>query len=289
MKIIDAHLHFSDIESFKRTARELSFLDYSSQGLITEFEEAGIVAGIGMGVAETAAGGFPDYAASTPMGLDLEQQLPANLMQSVGINPFKLKDHHHEAIHAIETELGKGHTAGIKIYAGYYPFYVYDDIYEPVYELAAKYELPVTIHSGDTYSDRGLLKYSHPINIDELAVKHKEINFIIAHFGDPWIMDTAEIIRKNPNAYADLSGLIVGDFKTVERFSKEQLFVEHIKRGLVYADSYGKVLFGTDWPLVQVKPYIEFIKKLVPEEHHTRVFYLNALNVFKRLQVYIKL
>jgi hypothetical protein len=46
MKIIDAHLHFSRIESFKRTAAEISHVDYSSEGLRREYEECGITAGI---------------------------------------------------------------------------------------------------------------------------------------------------------------------------------------------------------------------------------------------------
>ncbi len=286
MKIIDAHLHFSNIESFKRTAEEISFLDYSSKGLDKEFKACDIVVGIAMGLTESSLGGFPDYSSENPMLLDLEAKLPDNIYCCVGINPLKLEgEDKNNELSKIENALKDKKTVGIKIYAGYYPYHVHDKIYEPIYKLAAKYELPVVIHSGDTYSERGLLKYSHPLNVDELAVQHRDVNFIIAHYGDPWIMDTAEIIRKNHNVYADLSGLIVGDEANVKKFSDERLFLEHVQRGLVYADRYDKVLFGSDWPLVQIQPFIEFIKKLVPEEHHEEVFYENALKVFKRLTI----
>lgn len=286
MKIIDAHLHFSDIESFKSTAKEISHLEYSSKGLNTEFEQCDIVVGIAMGLTEKEKGGFPDYDSENPMLLDLEAKTPDNLFCCVGINPLKLEgENKNKELDKIEAALKNEKTAGIKIYAGYYPYNVYEKIYEPVYELADAYNLPVVIHSGDTYSERGLLKYSHPLNIDELAVTHRRINFIIAHFGDPWIMDTAEIIRKNHNVFADLSGLIVGDAVNVKRFADERLFAEHIKRGLVYADNYNKVLFGSDWPLVQIKPFIEFIKMLIPEKYYDNVFYNNALSVFNRIKV----
>ncbi|MGF7057545.1 amidohydrolase family protein [Brassicibacter mesophilus] len=283
MKIIDAHLHFSRIESFNKTARDISIVDYSASGLIKEFEENNIIAGIGMGLTEEMSGGFPDTSSPNPMKLDIGDKLPNNLAYCIGVNPVRLLGKSKELeLENIEAEL-KGDAIGIKIYAGYYQYYVYDTVYDPVYALAEKYNVPVTIHSGDTYSDRGILKYSHPLTVDELAVKYRGVKFIIAHLGDPWVMDTAEIIRKNPNVFTDLSGLIIGDSTEIERMKQKQLFIDHIKRSLVYADNYYKVLFGSDWPLVQLKPYIEFIKEIIPEEFHEYVFYKNALSVFNRL------
>lgn len=288
MKIIDAHLHFSNITSFKKTATDISNIDYSSVGLQKEFQLSNVVLGIGMGVTEKKNGGFPDALSENPMGLDLEENIPEILAYCVGINPEKLKGElKNQELEKIEEELKKEKVVGIKIYAGYYPYYVYDEIYDPVYQLAEKYDLPVVIHSGDTYSERGLLKYSHPLAVDELAVSHRGVNFIIAHFGDPWIMETAEIISKNPNVYADLSGLIVGDSSEVDRFKGQKLFFEHIQRGLVFADNYFKVLYGSDWPLVKIEPYIEFIKELVPEEFHEYVFYKNAIRVFPKINAFL--
>lgn len=263
----------------------MSHLDYSAKGLKKEFSEANVIIGIGMGLTETEEESFPDFLSFNPMGLDLTEEIPEFLVYCAGINPVRLEgDSREKELLNIEKELKKGLVVGIKVYAGYYPYYVYDPVYEPIYELARKYNMPVVIHSGDTYSDRGLLKYSHPLNIDEVAVKYRDVNFVIAHFGDPWVMDTAELISKNPNVYADLSGLIVGDEREINRFKSIPLFVDHIKRGLVYADNYEKILFGSDWPLVPIKPYIEFVKSIIPEEFYENVFYKNALNVFPGLK-----
>lgn len=280
MKIIDAHMHFSNILSFKGTAMEISDLDYSSEGLKSEYEENNIVAGIGMGLSETEEGSFPDYNTVNPMRLDLEVIYPPFIYECLGINPYDLQNRK-ESINDIENAIEEKRVVGFKIYAGYYPFYVYDNVYEPVYELAEKYNLPVVIHSGDTYSERGLLKYSHPIHIDELAVFHRNINFVIAHLGDPWVMDTAEIMLKNRNVYADLSGLIVSDEYKAKEYMNQKTFIEHFQRAIFYSETYDKLLFGTDWPLVQVNPYIEFIKKIVPEKYYEDIFYKNANNLFK--------
>lgn len=284
MKIIDAHMHLSNIKSFYETAEKLSFVDYSNKGIVKEYEEANVVLGIGMGVTETENMGFPDYEATTPMGLDLETDIPANIVYCAGVNPYDLNQ---DALARLEEEVQKPYVVGIKIYLGYYPFYAYDEVYNPVYRLAAKYQLPVVFHTGDTYSERGFLKYSHPLAIDEVAVKNRDVNFMMAHFGDPWTITGAEIIYKNPNVFADLSGLIVGTEDDLKQKS-EGRFLDHLRHALVFADSYDKLLFGTDWPLIPIAPYIEFIKNLIPEEFHEQVFYNTALKVFPKIKPFLK-
>ncbi|MBT2689160.1 amidohydrolase family protein [Bacillus sp. ISL-47] len=283
MKVIDAHIHFSDIKSFHQTAKQLSLVDYSLKGHQEEIQKANVVLSIAMGLTETDQMGFPDYAARTPMGLDLDAAIPDHIVYCPGINPYDLNE---AALNRLEMDLHKPNVVGIKIYLGYYPYYAYDEVYEPVYALAEKYSVPVVFHTGDTYSERGLLKYSHPLAIDEVAVKHRNVNFMMAHFGDPWTLTGAEIIYKNSNVYADLSGLIVGTEKELTK-RREDRFLDHLRHALVFADSYDKLLFGTDWPLAPIGPYIDLIKGLIPEEHHDDVFYNTAIRVFPKIKPFL--
>ena len=268
MKIIDAHIHFSNIKSFHDVS-EKSNVDYSLEGFNKEFKD---VIAIGMGVTEKDDV-FPDSTAINPMTLDLDTN-PDNLYVCLGYNPEQ--DYN---IEGFEHQITKN-TVGLKIYAGYYHYHVWDEIYTPIYELARKHSLPVVIHTGDTFSDKGRLKFAHPLEIDELAYKYPDVVFVIAHFGDPWIIDAAEVASKNKNVYVDLSGWIVGNTDDVERF-KVQEFTMRIREGLVFLDDYKKVLFGTDWPLVGFRDYVEFIKELIPKRHREDVFYNNAKRVFK--------
>jgi len=267
MKIIDAHIHFSNIKSFHDVSKK-SNVNYSKEGFIDEFDE---MIAVGMGLTEFEK--FPDKASLNPMGLDLDVN-PYNMYTCLGINPNQKID-----IPEIEKQI-KGNVVGLKIYAGYYHYHVWDEVYHPVYKLAEKYNIPVVIHSGDTFSEEGLLKFAHPLEVDELAYKFRNVNFIIAHFGDPWILDAAEVASKNKNVFVDLSGLIVGDSNDVERFKNKE-FLSHIRRGLIYLDNYKKVLYGSDWPLVDTKSYLNFMKNLIPKENHEDVFYNNASKLFK--------
>ncbi|OMG01047.1 TatD family hydrolase [Paenibacillus sp. FSL R7-0337] len=281
MKIIDAHVHYSNIAAFHETAQTLAHIDYTGKGLLEEFRRSGVIAGVGMGVTETVAGAFPDSAALNPMLLDLSETLPDNLFTCVGINPLTL--HLEGQLEALEQSLQRSDVVGIKLYAGYYHFNVGDEIYDPVYKLAAAYSLPVVIHGGLTYADQGLLKYSHPLSMEETFLKHREITFMLCHLGDPWVMDTAALLEKNPNLYTDLSGWIVGDQAKVDRLLTEQTYTDHFRRALVFAEKYDRLVFGTDWPLVPLDAYITFVKHLVPEAYHDDVFYNNALRVFPKL------
>ncbi|MBP2111153.1 amidohydrolase family protein [Paenibacillus silagei] len=281
MKIIDAHVHYSNIAAFHETAQTLAHIDYTGKGLQEEFRRSGVIAGVGMGVTETVAGAFPDSAALNPMLLDLSETLPDNLFTCVGINPLTL--HLEGQLEALEQSLQRSDVVGIKLYAGYYHFNVGDEIYDPVYKLAAAYDLPVVIHGGLTYADQGLLKYSHPLSMEETFLKHREITFMLCHLGDPWVMDTAALLEKNPNLYADLSGWIVGDQAKVDRLLTEQTYTDHFRRALVFAEKYDRLVFGTDWPLVPLDAYITFVKHLVPEAYHEDVFYNNSLRVFPKL------
>lgn len=286
MKIIDAHIHYSEIESFHQTADEVSLLSYTPEGLAEEFRRAGVIAAVGMGVTETAPGGFPDNAAANPMGLNLGggslDTLPKTVFECAGINPHTL--HEPGQLEALEKALQHPKTVGIKLYAGYYHFAVNDPIYDPVYALASKYKLPIVIHGGLTYSDRGLLKYSHPLSMEEALLAHRDITFMICHLGDPWVMDTAAMLEKNPNLYADLSGWIVGDDNKITRLLTEQTYVDHFKRAIVFAERYDRLVFGTDWPLIPIDSYIRFVKHLIPEKYWHHVFYQNALDVFPKLK-----
>jgi uncharacterized protein len=172
---------------------------------------------------------------------------------------------------------------GIKMYPGYNFIYPSDPIHDGFYELAAQYDVPVVFHTGDTANPRGKVKYSHPLCIDEVAVDHPNTRFVMAHFGNPWIVDATEVAKKNPNVFIDLSALAQGMFD-VEWFFKEYTgYVEHLRTWIAYLSDENKLMYGSDFPLVNMNTYMNIIARLIPEKLHENVFHKNALNVFTRL------
>ena len=179
---------------------------------------------------------------------------------------------------AMEERIRDGHVRGIKLYPGYEPFYPADPVLEPVYQLAEEFGVPVMIHSGDTFTPRGKLKFSHPLHIDEVAVDHPGVNFVICHIGNPWIRDCMEVVYKNANVYTDISGLVLGDFS--DRF--ESYMQRQLQEMLLYGVEPDNVLYGTDWPISSMQSYLDFIEELkIPLKERRKIMYENAARLFR--------
>lgn len=280
MKIIDAHLHFFPAsEQFAASAvraghaAELAHVE-------AMFRQNGIVLGIVMGTAdmgETEGG---------PLTLPFpEEARPPFFAQCLGIAAERITvQNQRKALDAFEEKLRDTGTVGLKVYAGYRHFYVDDPVYHPFYELAEAYDVPVVIHTGDTANAQGKLKYSHPLTVDAVAVDFPRVKFVMAHYGNPWLVDATEVAKKNPNVYIDLSGLAEGVFSVDTFMETYRGYLDILRTWMTYLGRYDKLLYGSDWPLVNVPSYIELIGRLVPERHHAAVFYENATRVFQRIE-----
>lgn len=285
MKIIDAHLHFSATPHFKNTALNAGHLD-TLEHLQHVFHEQNIVLGIGMGV----DGKENNQQISYPLTINFGKvSHPKFLVQCLGIDTAAItKENAQESLQAFEARVKDPDVVGLKVYAGYQHFHVNDPVYHPFYTLAEQYDIPVVIHTGDTANAAGLLKYSHPLTVDEVAVNFPRVRFVMAHYGNPWIVDATEVAKKNPNVYIDLSGLAEGKFSVDWFYENYHGYLEQIKTWLTYLSRYDKIMYGSDWPLVNMQNYVELIKRLIPEKHQQAVFYDNATKVFSKINAWLK-
>jgi hypothetical protein len=181
----------------------------------------------------------------------------------------------------IEKGLKDGSYGCIKIYLGYVHQYASDPRYQPLYRLARQYKVPVVFHTGDTYSVDGKLKYADPLTIDEVAVDYRDVQFVIAHLGNPWIQSAAEVAYKNPNVAVEVSALLIGNLDEQDPAKVEELVVKPITWAFTYIEDPSKVMFGTDWPLTDIGSYIKAVKRAIPSAHWQAVFHDNAARIFK--------
>jgi hypothetical protein len=266
MKIIDAHLHFVAEDEYFDGIAQIAGHENSLEHLKQEYDRLGIESGIVMG----------------NRGLDpAHHQYPEWLHYCIGLDRSYLSTHDvKDALDHVEAHLKCSQCVGIKLYPGYNPVYVYDSVYDPVYELAEYYKKPVAIHTGATAGPNAILKYSHPLTVDEAAVHHPRVQFVMCHFGNPWLNDAAAVLEKNPNVAADLSGLLEGRVNVSEFMEEKRGYIDMFRSWLSYID-YQKLMFGTDWPLVNYDEYIDFIARLIPERYHEAVFHETAEAIYK--------
>jgi uncharacterized protein len=174
--------------------------------------------------------------------------------------------------------LKDGLVKALKLYPGYEPFYPYDRRCQVLYDLAMEYDVPVMIHTGDTYTPKGKLRYAHPLNVDDVAVDNPELRLLICHVGNPWIRDCMEVVYKNKNVVADISGLVLGDFTS--RF--EKYMIGQLKDMILYAGEPRYLLYGTDWPICRMRTYLKFVRELkLPPDQEAALLWRNANRFFK--------
>jgi uncharacterized protein len=182
-------------------------------------------------------------------------------------------------LYELERRIEEGLVKGIKLYPGYESYAINDPSLEAVFRVAAKRDIPVMIHTGDTYSKAAKLRHAHPLLVDDVAVDYPDVQFIMCHLGNPWFRDTAEVLYKNDNVYADISGLTLGQFgHDFERYMLGQL-----REMISYmGDPSKQLMYGSDWPLVKMGPYLEFARSLDLEPRQMdALMYGTAARVFK--------
>ncbi len=104
---------------------------------------------------------------------------------------------------------------------------------------------------------------------------------MLAHAGNPWIESAAEVAYKNPNVVIDGSAFLIGDLAAMPPGDRRDLRSSQPVRWIFgYVDDPTKLMFGTDWPLVRIGPYLEAFKRAIPREHWQAVFHDNAARVY---------
>ncbi len=180
------------------------------------------------------------------------------------------------------VRLARAHHAsvkGFKIRLGYVPVFADDRVFDPLYEYAVGNALPVLYHSGDTATSSGSLVHAHPLTLDRLADRRPELRIVVCHMGNPWIMDTAELVYKHPNVYADLSGLVVGAGRYHDQYVG--YLAARISEAIFYAGGVEKFLFGTDYPVQTHENSLRLVGLLgIEEDDVEKILGQNAKRLF---------
>lgn len=262
--IIDCHVHLNNYHEQVAIS-----LEGSLDKLLASMEEAGV--GHALVLTSHLVSPHRPSAAQVVRAVD---RIPClDVVAGISYEHYKQRD-----LRELAEFLQAGLVKGLKLYPGYEHFYPHDRRLQVVYELAEEFDVPVMIHSGDTYSPRGKVKYAHPLEVDEVAVDHPGLKLVICHLGNPWLVDCMEVVYKNPNVYADISGLVLGEF--TEAF--EQYMTDQIGDVILYAGEPDRFLYGTDWPICSMRSYLDFVAGLrLPEADRHALLYENARRLFK--------
>ena len=269
---VDTHLHLSRWWRDIKATGYRSDIDYTLKGLLHEMD----VAGIGQGVL-IQVNDAPNVWDGLAEARGIVAESAGRLRLVSTVDPTKGED-------AVATQIAlwdrTPELAGIKLFPGYNPFYPHDRRLDPVYEYAHRRKIPVLIHTGDTMDAWGLVKSTRPVEIDEVAVRFREVPIVLCHFGNPWIDEAAEIVYKNPNVYADISGLLAHpSYPLFDRMI--DLCRKRVEEAILMVGSAERVLNGSDWPLIDLTVQVGLVNSLdLPERDRAAILGGNACRLF---------
>lgn len=263
--LIDVHVHLNNYhETSRRPTAE------NAQELFAKMDEVGV-----------------DHAVViTSYKADLDRPSVEELLTVLTNHPritlvegLRWRGEARSDLFSVEERIRDGQVKGIKLYPGYDHYAINDPSLESVFRIAAKYQVPVMIHTGDTYSKTAKVRMAHPLLVDDVAVDYPDVKFVMCHLGNPWFQDAAEVLYKNDNVYADISGLTLGDFS----YEFERYVAMRLKDMITYMGDPGRqLMYGTDWPLVRMRPYLKLLEELsLDQEQLENVAWRTAARLFR--------
>ena len=157
--------------------------------------------------------------------------------------PFAAVDPHSpDAEQKLEHAFKDLGLCGLKLHPSKQAFFPQDKKYYPLYEICLKYNKPITFHAGMSWEPNALMEYSRPMNFERIAVDFPKLRFSLAHMGFPWIVETAALLAKYPNVYADTSALYFDSaYEFYEYMFTKAMDVTWLDRALRH-----QVMFGTN-------------------------------------------
>lgn len=185
-----------------------------------------------------------------------------------GVDPFRGMKGLADLTHAVR-DLG---FVGAHLYPHWFGLAPDHAKYYPYYAKCAELDVPITMQVGHNlvYSrERRLPSVGRPITLDQVAIDFPELTLVGIHIGVPWTDEMISMCWKHPNVYT------AGDAYAPRHWPASYVH---------YLNTYGreKVLFGTDWPVIDPERAVREVKELgLRPESERALMRENALRIFK--------
>lgn len=166
--------------------------------------------------------------------------------------------------------------SGLKLHPSRQKFYPADPKMYPIYEVCRKYNKPIMFHAGFTWQPGTLAKYSHPLNFEQVAMDFPDLRMCLAHMGFPWIKETAMLLLKYPNLYADTAVLYFDSaYEFYDFMFKQEMPLTWLDRSIRH-----QVMFGSNMPRFEEMRMLTALRRLglreetvsLITEHNAKVF-----------------
>lgn len=182
----------------------------------------------------------------------------------IGVNPSRIM----QWVKKLDVAVKEYGFVGAHLYPHWFGAPPDDRMYYPFYAKCAELGVPIQIQVG--HSAQWFLRtVAQPITLDRVAIDFPELTIIGIHIGHPWTEEMISMAWKHPNVF-------IGTDAHLPRYWDKTLVKFINSRG------QDKVLFGTDWPVIDFKRATDDIEALELREGPKRKLLVeNAVRVYK--------
>jgi predicted TIM-barrel fold metal-dependent hydrolase len=166
------------------------------------------------------------------------------------------------AVKELEHAVMKLGLRGLKLDAALQDFDVNDTRVFGVLEAASSWRIPVLVHTGMSWAPATPLERSHPLLLERAVCRFPALNFVLAHFGWPWVWEAAALALKYANVHLDTSCLYYDSPKEFFQF----VFQKQIPTTVIERSLRNKIVFGSNYPRVEIKNMVAALKNLALTE-----------------------
>ena len=144
----------------------------------------------------------------------------------------------------LEDAFSRLKLKGLKLHPGRQHFMPGDPRLEPIYQICERFDKPVLFHAGLSWEPDTFTQYCRPDAFEPVAAAHPNLRICLGHFGWPWVRETAMLMVKYPNVYADTGALY---FDCAREFYA-QTFTRDIPLTWIDRSLRHQVMFGSNNP-----------------------------------------
>jgi uncharacterized protein len=193
---------------------------------------------------------------------------PERFSGLAGVDPFRGM----QGLRDLEQAIREFDFVGAHLYPHWFELPPDHAKYYPYYAKCCELDIPIMMQVGQNLiyqRDRRLPSVARPITLDRVAIDFPELKLIGIHIGIPWVDEMIAMAWKHENVF-------IGVDAYAPKHWPPQL--------LHYLNTYGKhkVLFGTDWPVIDPERAMSEIRALgLRSDAAMMLMRENALRVFR--------
>lgn len=196
------------------------------------------------------------------------RKYPTRFSGLAGVDPFRGM----QGLRDLEIAVRDYGFVGAHLYPHWFEMAPDHARYYPYYAKCCELDVPIMMQVGHNLiyqRDRRLPSVGRPIALDPVAIDFPDLKLLGIHIGVPWTDEMISMAWKHENVY-------IGGDAYAPKYWPQSL--------VHYINTYGshKVLFGTDWPVIDPERAMREIDELdFRPESKRNMLRENALRVFR--------